>query len=275
MTLPNSKCNIKLVSIDVDNTLVDSRKMIPPINIDAIRQAHQELGIHFTINSGRIAASVRRYMEQIGVHECFPSLGGVTVQTWDGRVLDEHFVDREASIEICSMARALGIGLFAFRLEGWTLDEGQDYWAESEYKASGVRGKMTDMTLFLRENKAGKLLGACMDADAVSELEKRIKKDLSDRVDCFKSSQLFLEIMPKGINKGTAINVLCKHYGIEKQNVMSIGDYYNDIDMFNASGFSVAMPDSPEEVKRLADFVTENDSGHGAVAEAIRRFIIA
>ncbi len=275
MTLPNSKCNIKLVSIDVDNTLVDSRKLIPEENIQAIRWAHEKLGVHFAINSGRIAASARHFMNLIGVHECFPSLGGVIVHTWDGKILHESHVDREASIEICKMARSLGIGLFAYRHESWHLDSGNDYWAESELKASGIPGEMTDIELFLKSNHANKLLGACLDENAISELERMIKAHLSDKVDCFKSSPMFLEVLPKGINKGSAINVLCKHYGIRKENVMSIGDYYNDIDMFRASGISVAMPNAPKEVQNLADFVTKADNEHGGVAEAVRRFIIA
>lgn len=265
--------DIRLVSIDVDNTLVDSAKRIPKENIEAIRWAHLELGVHFTINSGRIAASARHFMDLIGVHECFPSLGGVLVHTWDGDILQEHFVDREASLEICTMARSLGIGLFAYRRENWHLDKGQDYWAQSELKASGIQGEMTDIVSFLSSSRANKLLGACLDEDAISRLETMILSRLSDKVDCFKSSPNFLEILPKGVNKGSAINTLCRHYGLKKENVMSIGDYYNDIDMFKASGLSVAMRNAPEEVRNLADYVTESDNEHGAVAEAICRFI--
>lgn len=273
MALTRLSSDIKLVSIDVDNTLVDSRKLIPQINIEAIRWAHLERGVHFAINSGRIAASTRHYMELIGVHESFPSLNGVILYSWDGRIIEEHSVDRDASLEVCSLARALGVGLFAYRHESWHLDNGQDYWAESEYRASGIEGEMTDIELFLKTNNANKLLGAHLDENAISELETLVLSRLSDRVECFKSSPNFLEILPKGINKGTAVNALCRHYGIKKENVMSIGDYYNDVDMFKASGLSVAMPNAPQEVRALVDYVTEADNEHGGVAEAIRTFI--
>ena len=170
MTSNRFSGDIKLVSIDVDNTLVDSRKLIPKENIEAIKWAHQEKGIHFAINSGRIAASTRHFMEQIGVHECFPSLNGVLLHSWDGRILEEHSVDRDASLKICAMARSLGVGLFAYRHEGWHLDNGQDYWAESEFKASGIEGEMTDIELFLRSNNANKLLGAHLDENVISSV---------------------------------------------------------------------------------------------------------
>ena len=92
-------------------------------------------------------------------------------------------------------------------------------------------------------------------------------------MDCFKSDPRFLEIVPKGINKGTAVKALCRFYGIEKENVMSIGDFYNDIDMFRESGISVAMANAPEDVKSQASFVTQADADHAGVAEAIYRFL--
>lgn len=274
MAILNPDCTIKLVSIDVDNTLVDSCKKVPEDNIKAIRWAHEERGVHFAINSGRIEKSARHYMDVIGVHECFPSLGGVILHSWEGDILEEHSIAKDASLGILSIARSLGVALFAYTHEMWHLDSGNDYWADSEFKATGVEGKITDIGSFLQKYDANKMLGACLDVSAVSELERQVRLLFSDKVECFKSSQCFLEILPKGINKGTAINALCKHYCLEKANVMSIGDYYNDIDMFKASGISVAMPNAPDSVKALADYVTQKDSDHCAVAEAIYRFIV-
>ena len=206
-------------------------------------------------------------------HECYPSLGGVLVQNWDGRVLDEHVVERDASLEISSIARSMGCAVFAYDRDRWHIDEGQHYWAQSERTATGLDGVMTDIVGFLKTHRANKMLAACTDPDAINMLERRLNKELSESIDCFTSSPLFLEILPKGVNKGTAIDVLCSHYGIEKSNVMSIGDYYNDIDMFNASGLSVAMANAPKEIRGMVDYVTEADNVHCGVAEAIRRFI--
>ena len=75
------------------------------------------------------------------------------------------------------------------------------------------------------------------------------------------------------MNKGTAVQALCRHYGLQKENVMSIGDYYNDIDMFLASGISVAMANAPEDIKSQVTYVTKADNLRCGVAEAICRFL--
>ena len=54
---------------------------------------------------------------------------------------------------------------------------------------------------------------------------------------------------------------------------MSIGDYYNDIDMFLASGISVAMANAPEDIKSQVTYVTKADNLRCGVAEAICRFL--
>ena len=55
---------------------------------------------------------------------------------------------------------------------------------------------------------------------------------------------------------------------------MAIGDYYNDIAMFNASGISVAMANSPEDIKKQVTYVTKADNVHCGVAEAIYSFMV-
>ena len=54
---------------------------------------------------------------------------------------------------------------------------------------------------------------------------------------------------------------------------MSLGDYYNDIDMFKASGISVAMANAPDDIKQMATYVTQADNVNAGVAEAIYRFL--
>ena len=264
---------IKLICIDVDNTLVDDEKNIPEGNRQAIRRAHFEMGAHIAINSGRIAPSTRDYMERLGVHDAYPSLGGCIVQDRDGSVIEEHFIDKEVSLEINAISREIGCTLFVYHHDRWYLDPGNDYWAESEYNATKIRGIITDTDLFIRTQAPNKMLGVQMDPSRTDMLMERIAVKYSAYIDCFKSDPKFLEIVPKGVNKGTAVQALCRHYGIERCNVMSIGDYYNDMDMFRASGISVAMANAPDDIKKMVSYVTEADNIHCGVAEAISRFL--
>jgi len=266
-------CPIKLISIDVDFTLVNDDKKVPKENRKAILWARYQRGVHIAINSGRIAPSVRTYMEEIGIDDAYPSLGGCIVQKADGTIIEEHSIDNRVALEIRNIGRSLDCGMFMYHHDNWFLDHGMEYWADSETKASRTKGSLTDLEVLLGTTKPNKILAAHLNPDITTELEKQVKARFSDVVDCFKSSPWYLEIVPKGVNKGTAIQALCRHYGIGKDNVMAIGDYYNDVDMLNASGLPVAMANSPSDVKDIAKYVTEADNNHSGVAEAIYKFI--
>ncbi|MBR6084410.1 MAG: HAD family phosphatase [Spirochaetales bacterium] len=264
---------IKLICLDIDNTLVDVSKNIPENNLKAIRWAYEKKGIHIAVNSSRIGASVRDYMERLGVHEAYPALGGVILQDWDGSIIEEHTVDTQAARAINAVARDLGCTNFIYHHDFWCVDPGNDYWAASEYSATKVPGGFCDTDAFILSDGANKMLGVNSDPEIVSELQAIVQRDFGSYVDCFKSDPKFLEIVPKGINKGTAVLSLCNFYGIERENVMSMGDFYNDLDMFCQSGISVAMANAPEDIKKAVTFVTEADADHSGVAEAIYHFL--
>ena len=267
-------CPIELISIDVDFTLVDDDKRIPARNREAILWARYQKGVHIAINSGRIAPSVRTYMEEIGIDDAYPSLGGCIVQSSDGAIIEEHTIDGTTAKAIRDIGRELDCGMFMYHHDDWFLDHGMEYWADSETKASRTRGTMTDLEELLKGMDPNKILAAHLTPERTSELERRIRQRFSGIVDCFKSSPWYLEVVPRGVNKGTAIQALCRHYGIGRENVMAIGDYYNDIDMLNASGLPVAMANAPADVKALARYVTKADNNRSGVAEAIYKFIV-
>ena len=271
---PQNMNRIELICLDIDGTLIDSDKNIPEENMKAITWAYREKGVRVAVNSGRIAPSARTFMERLGIHEAFSSLGGCIVQRWDGQVIEQHFIDNGVAGGINALARELDCALFLYIGDDWFLDPGHDFWRASESRATGLEGTLTDTMALLSSRAPNKMLGADMDPDKVSRLQEAIRSRYPDQVDCFKSTDIYLEILPKGINKGTAVDVLCRYYGIKKDAVMSIGDYYNDIDMLLASGLPVAMANSPSEVKESAGYVTEADCDHSGVAEAIRRFIV-
>ena len=67
---------------------------------------------------------------------------------------------------------------------------------------------------------------------------------------------LLVEMVPKGFSKGTGINRLCEIKGIDKEDTIAIGDAANDVEMFRAAGFSIAMGSGAEGAKEAADYVT-------------------
>lgn len=270
----NNAMKTKLICSDVDSTLVDDYKKLSPKNREAIRKAVLEEGMHFAIISGRIAPSVRRYMDEIGITGVVPSLGGCLIEDWDGTIIEENVVDGRLATKINDLIKAMDCLCFAYHHNDWYIDPGHPDWVKSEADATDTIGVIEDLTGLFGRINPNKLLGVHSDTDKVKRLSDAILERYSNEVDCFLSSPMYLEIVPKGVNKGTAVDALCRHYGIERSNVLAIGDYYNDIDMLKIVGVPVTVRNAPDDIKAVARYVTENDCNNSAVAEALERFVV-
>lgn len=266
---------VKLICCDIDDTLLAKDKSLPEANCLAIKKVVKEKNIPFVILSGRSSLSVRDYMKQIGITGVVPSLGGCLIEDWNGNVIEEHNVNKTIALDLYNSAKEIGCILFAYYRNRWFIEPHNDYWEEFEANAVKIPATHADLPTFLKTTNPNKLLGVSNDPAKLKALLDVIKHKYNDVVDAFLSAPFYLEIVPHGINKGTAIDALCKYYNIEKCNVMAIGDYYNDVDMFKTAGISVAVNNAPDDIKAIAKYVTCADCTHGAVAEAIEKYAMA
>jgi len=264
----------QLICSDVDSTLIDDNQKLSKENRDAIRKAVLEEGIHFAIISGRIAPSVRNFMNELGIKGVIPSLGGCLIEDWDGTIIEENNIDGKLAAAINDLIKSKGCLCFAYHHNDWYIEPGHADWVKSEEDATNTIGIPTELTELFKKTSPNKLLGVHRDTRKVKELKNIVANAFGDNVDCFLSSPMYLEIVPKGVNKGTAVNALCRYYNIKKDNVMAIGDYYNDVDMFKVVGIPVTVKNAPNDIKAIAKYVTDNDCNNSAVAEAIRRFVM-
>ncbi|PYM92199.1 MAG: Cof-type HAD-IIB family hydrolase [Candidatus Rokuibacteriota bacterium] len=94
---------------------------------------------------------------------------------------------------------------------------------------------------------------------------------LSARV--VRSEATKLEFLPPGVSKATALRVMLEALGVEAEEVIAVGDNWNDLELIEAAGLGVAMGDAPEGVRARADHVcgTADEEGFRQVLE---RFIL-
>ena len=101
------------------------------------------------------------------------------------------------------------------------------------------------------------------DPEIVPEWEKRMAEDMGERMHILHSTPYFIELLPPGIDKGTALAKILQHYGMSPRNLIAFGDSYNDIDMLRLAGKGVAMGNAEEKVKQAADYVTLTNEEDG------------
>lgn len=82
-----------------------------------------------------------------------------------------------------------------------------------------------------------------------------------------------IDIMAGGVSKWKGVEWLAKHLNIPQEDIIAVGNYYNDIDMLQNAAVGIAVANSLEPVKAKADYVTQNDNNHDAVAEIIDKML--
>jgi hydroxymethylpyrimidine pyrophosphatase-like HAD family hydrolase len=92
-------------------------------------------------------------------------------------------------------------------------------------------------------------------------------------VHAVKSEPVYLEILPPGVSKGTALLAMVEILGIPSSSTIAVGDNWNDLEMIEAAGLGVAMRSAPAGVRALADHVCGTAEEEG-VREVIERFLL-
>lgn len=110
------------------------------------------------------------------------------------------------------------------------------------------------------------------DVSSRSTMSLRLKLILGDDYECVETGANYIDIQPKGVNKGRAVAVIANQLSVNRNDIISIGDHENDAFMFQRSGISIAMGNGTKNIKEIATFVTKSHDEDG-VAYALKTLI--
>ena len=100
-------------------------------------------------------------------------------------------------------------------------------------------------------------------------LEEGLRQEVGARINVYRSEAFYLEVVPKGIDKAASLARLLERVRIKKEEVIAIGDGYNDLTMIQFAGLGVAMANAQPPVKANADQVTRYTNDEDGVAHFI------
>lgn len=103
---------------------------------------------------------------------------------------------------------------------------------------------------------------------------QKLPKQLYQNFEVFKSREIILEVMPKGVHKAVGLKLLSDYLALGKSQVMAMGDEENDLTMLEWAGLGVAMANAVPKVKAVAKAVTAKTNEESGVAEAIHKYIL-
>jgi Cof subfamily protein (haloacid dehalogenase superfamily) len=109
------------------------------------------------------------------------------------------------------------------------------------------------------------------DKKLILDIEERLLAVHSGTLNIYKSQPAYLEVMHAHASKANAIRFLLNRHGIQQHETIAIGDNYNDKGMIEFAKMGVAMGNAPDEIKAVADYVTDTNNNDG-VAKALQHF---
>lgn len=270
---------IKLISIDVDGTLITSGGVLTERTRDALQRA-ADRGIHVCLNTGRAFTEASRIFEQLPMMRyAVICTGAKVVDLTDGTVLDKQLISDEDHQRLYHLLRDLDGMLQIFsEVDGrihnraWDLARADRFCRPS--LAQMVRKTHiaeADLDGFMARYRGGasKLHFFFPSRPPKDEALRRLQ-GLPFFVS--ESAPLDLEIMPQGVDKGAGLKMLCARLGIDPAEVMAVGDSDNDLAMLQAAGLPVAMGNATDAIRAAAKWITDTNNCDG-LAKAVDRLL--
>lgn len=270
----------KLVAIDLDGTLLNSKKEISNEDNQTINRAIEK-GIKIVVCSGRIYTGARIYAKQLGIKGPMIACNGAIIKDLDtNEVLFSDSLraeDCKSVIEICHDE-----DVYFHIYAGETMyTEKLGFSSEFYWKKNLVLPEKERVDIRLVANlkdeiknlpvSASKIVVISNDSDKLTLVRQKVEK--INFIDVMSSSFENFEVVNHGVNKGKALELLSNKLGIERDEIIAIGDNENDHSMLQFAGLGVAMQNATDFAKGIADFITSSNDDNG-VSKVLEKYVL-
>ncbi len=261
--------NYNMLVLDIDGTLVGSDKTISEKTREAIIKAQQR-GKIVAIASGRSIAGIRKTASNISLEQyggyVIAYNGTTVVNCKTGECIYNQMVPKELVKPVYEAAKRVNAGIVVYNDNTKEMISGNGLNEYIKIDAEACNVTINEVSDFVKAinfpfNKfllSGK-------PEHMAEVEKIMAKEFGDRLNVFRSDPFYVELLPRYVDKGVAVEKLVKHLDIQREKVICIGDSYNDLPMLRFAGMGVAMGNAQQEVKEIADYVTASNDEDGIV----------
>ena len=274
-----STAQIKLLIVDIDGTIAGKSNQVSDKVKQAIRAA-QAKGVRVGIATGRMYKSALRFHHEIGADFPLIAYQGAWIQDPKTGETHRHLplpVNIAHELIDYFEQSPLGDKLSIHVYQGdrlYVREINPD--TELYVGRSGIEATPVGDLRKILTDRPTKMLAMSEDVALIDRLLLDLRQRYpQDTVHITTSVPIFLEATQSGVNKGSAIDHIATKLipGITPENVMAIGDNFNDVEMLAYAGIGVAMGNAPADVRLGADWVAPDIEADG-VAVSIDKFIL-
>lgn len=248
----------KAIFSDIDGTLLNSQHKISPKTETTIKKVLAQ-GVPFTLVSARPPLAMTDFSNQLNTQSPIVSYGGSLILDKDLNPIYSVTIPKN---DLPNLKKELNnhtnLSINYYSGKQWFSNNLENKWTQLEANITQLNPVSTDE---MNTDEVHKIL-IIGEPEFVHPLEQQLKQ-LFPHLCIYLSKNEYLEVMNNDASKSKAIAFLLQKMNLTKNEIISFGDNFNDLDMIEYAGLGVAMGNSPEEIKQKADSVTENNDDDG------------
>jgi Cof subfamily protein (haloacid dehalogenase superfamily) len=261
---------ISMIALDLDDTLLSADLVISRANKNAI-QAAEDSGIDIVLASGRNYISMLQYVKELRLDRpgnfLICSNGAETLSAENGSIIEHLKLSEELCHEVSRTVEENGLSWQVY-MDGKIYSAEENRWSLLDQHLTGqpLMSAPPKETLFKHGQTKFVIPG---DPEKIALVNPILSAHFNGRAEVVTSKPYFLEVLPLGADKGSALTRLAEKLGFKMSEVMAIGDAMNDLGMIRAAGWGCAPSNALPAIKAAARIVSEKSNEEDAVAELI------
>lgn len=257
---------IKLITIDVDGTLVTPLKRLTKENIASIEKA-KNAGIHIALVSGRPFHSMIDINKSLGLdkkgHFTICQNGSYVFDNFSQKPMFGTFQSPSDLVKVAKLLENYRLDVSAMDGENlYSNKKRANIYTKIDAKIHKMPIKIVDYENLPEDMEFGRFMVLGSKGE-IKRFIENMPDEIKNNYYPVQTAPFLVEIMNKNTNKGYAISQMADKLGYKMEEVMAIGNEKNDIPMLEAAGFAVAMGNAVDELKKHADYITKSNLKSG------------
>ena len=267
--------NYKMIVLDLDGTLTNDKKEITPRTFEALMEA-QRRGVKVVLASGRPTYGIVPLARQLRLEEndgyILAYNGGAISSCRTGETIFNQTLDHSLIPILHKETVEAGLEILTYQGDAIAASRKDDKYVLHE----AFINKMPVIEFEDFPSQVQPPVNKCLivgDPKPLIEIEKVLSEKYPEILSVYRSCGFFLECVPPGIEKSNSLDKLITSLGIDRSEVIAVGDGYNDLGLIRYAGLGVAMANASTELHDEADYITWSNQEDG-VAHVVEKFIL-
>lgn len=263
--------DIKLVVFDLDGTLLNDHGKIGE-ETKAVVKELKKIGVKFSFASGRLHSAITRFADELDIRLPVISLDGALIKNAkDSTILYESFLRKTHVKKALELSERYLVNTALCHPEAIYFTEQNSIIPQITDKFGALYKEVDSYNNYM--NNTLEVFFAGDNRKTIMFLRDKMSFPFTFGVSSsfYRSHSneniYYLELRRAGSTKGNALKRLLKYLHISESETAVMGDWYNDIPMFQTNTFRVAVSNAVAELKRNADYVTKKSNNEDAAGE--------